>query len=50
LPTPEKTTLAAVLGAAAITRCSSPPETMSNPAPSRASIFRIDKFEFALIE
>ena len=41
LPTPENTTRATACGAAAITRSSSPPETMSNPAPRSASNLRI---------
>ena len=42
--------LASTLAAASVTRCSSPPETMSNPAPSRASRRKIERFEFAFTE
>ena len=46
-PTPEKTTRPAASGAAAFTRSSSPPETMSNPAPCAASSFKIASEELA---
>jgi hypothetical protein len=46
LPTPENTTLAGSPPAAS-TRWSSPPETMSKPAPARASRSMIARFEFA---
>ena len=47
LPTPEKTTRAAASGAAARTRSSSPPETMSKPAPRAASSLRMASAELA---
>ena len=46
LPTPEKITRSA-LPPAASTRASSPPETMSKPAPWRASTSRIASVELA---
>jgi hypothetical protein len=48
LPTPEKTILSA-LPPAASTRASSPPETMSKPAPRSAKSLRMARLEFALI-
>jgi hypothetical protein len=47
LPTPEKTTFFGSAPAAS-TRCNSPPETMSNPAPRRAKMFRMARLELAL--
>jgi hypothetical protein len=45
-PTPEKTTLRASPPARS-TRYSSPPDTMSNPEPSRANRLSTARFEFA---
>ncbi len=47
LPTPENTVFSA-LPPAASTRASSPPETMSKPAPSRANTFSTARLLFAL--
>ena len=47
LPTPEKTTRPSAALLARRTRSSSPPLTMSNPAPNSASIRRIASDEFA---
>ena len=47
LPTPEKTMRPAGTPAAS-TRSSSPPDTMSNPAPSRPSTSMTARFELAL--
>ena len=48
LPTPENTTLPGS-APAATTRASSPPETMSNPAPRRANTSSTARLEFAFI-
>jgi hypothetical protein len=48
LPTPEKITRSAAPPAAS-TRASSPPDTMSKPAPSRRSTSSTARVEFALI-
>jgi hypothetical protein len=48
LPTPENTVLRGSPPAAS-TRASSPPDTMSKPAPARASRFSTARFEFAFI-
>ena len=49
LPTPENSVLRASPPAAS-TRASSPPETMSKPAPSRASSASTARLEFAFTE
>ena len=48
LPTPENTTLRGS-PPAAITRASSPPDTMSKPLPSRANTSSTARLEFAFI-
>ncbi len=48
LPTPENTVFAGS-PPAAITRSSSPPDTMSKPLPCRASRFSTARLEFAFI-
>ena len=48
LPTPENTTLAGS-PLAAITRASSPPETISKPVPRRANSLSMARLEFAFM-